>query len=262
MSVKDAIRSPWHMAIFGAVIALISLGFAYFVFPESAGLLTVFLITIISAPFMWNLFKYEEWCEEKDFVCKMDFTMKYSPMQVFGRSSKIFLIYTAFFAGIVAALSVSYMLLPDNVAEKAFNDQKEQINKVNKLVGGFTLDSTFAQILKNNLVVLTISFIAALLLGGFGAVFILAWNASVLSAAIGIVGKMSGVSDALVRFMPHGVFEIAAYFIAVIAGGVISVALTKRHVEHFGPVMRDMVLLLVLGAILVLIGTVIETSNF
>ncbi|MBI4894777.1 MAG: stage II sporulation protein M [Candidatus Aenigmarchaeota archaeon] len=260
VSVKDAIRSPWHMIVFGAVISLISVGIAYFIFPENAGLMTVFLITLIAAPFMWNLLKYEEWCEEKDFVCKMNFSDKVNPIKAFIRSMMIFVIYAAFFGGMTAALTAAYIFLPASTAQQTFNDQMAQIGKVSDLVGGFSLDSTFYHILSNNLVVMGMSFILALLIG-VGAIFILAWNASVLAVAISIVTKADGLSAALLRFMPHGVFEIAAFFLAAIAGGVISVAVTKRQTPQFGPVIRDMMVILALASVLVFVGAVIETEG-
>jgi uncharacterized membrane protein SpoIIM required for sporulation len=260
VSVKDAIKHPLRMVVFGAIVSLISLGIAYFIFPENAGLVTVFLITLISTPFMWNLLKYEEWCEEKDFVCKMKFSDKVNPVKAFMRSMMIFLIYSAFFGGMTAALTFAYILLPPDVAKETFNDQMVQIGKVSNLVGRFAFDGPFQHILMNNLVVLGISFILALLIG-VGAIFVLAWNASVLAVAISIVTKSDGFSAAILRFMPHGIFEIAAYFLAAIAGGVVSVAVTKRSTPQFGPVVRDMMIIMVLGIAFVFIGAVIERQG-
>lgn len=260
MSVKDAIRSPWHMAVFGAAISLISVVVAYLIFPQNAGLMSVFLITLISAPFMWSLLKYDEWREERDFSRKMSLLDKLNPLRAFMRSSAIFVIYAAFFGGMTVALTAAYIFLPASIAEKAFNDQVVQMGKLSSLIGGFSFDGVFYQILTNNLVVMGMSFVLALLVG-VGAVFILAWNASVLAVAISMVAKADGLSVALLRFMPHGVFEIAAFFLAAIAGGVISVAVTKRKTPQFGPVVRDMAIILALGAVLVFIGAVIESEG-
>ena len=260
MSVKDAIRSPWHMIVFGAVISLVSVCMAYLIFPENSGLMAVFLITLISAPFMWNLLKYEEWCEERDFTRKMSFLDKVNPVKVLMRSMTIFVIYAAFFGGMTAALAAAYMFLPASIAEQTFNDQMAQMGKVSDLVGRFSLDGTFYHILTNNLAVLGMSFVLALLIG-VGAIFILAWNASVLAVARLIVTEVDGLSSALLRFMPHGVFEIAAFFLAAIAGGVISVAVTKRQTPQFGPVVRDMAVILALGVALVFIGAAIESQG-
>lgn len=257
MSIRDAIKNPWHMVIFGAIISLVSLGVAYLVFPQYLGILTVFLITIISAPFMFNLLKYEEAREEIE-VEKVSFVQRINPISAFSRQSETFVIYSAFFAGMVIALSLAFVVLPQNFVSELFNEQISQIGKINLILGGATFGDTFGKIVQNNLVVMAVAFVFALLFG-IGAIFILAWNASVLAAAIGIVTKSSGVTDALVTFLPHGVFEIAAYFVAGIAGGIISVAISKRGSKDFGLVVGDMVVLMVLSVALVIVGAYIET---
>jgi uncharacterized membrane protein SpoIIM required for sporulation len=92
----------------------------------------------------------------------------------------------------------------------------------------------------------------------------LTWNASVLSAAIGLtaksIGGVAGIPVALVTYMPHGVFEIGAYFLAGISGGILSAAVMKRKTELFGVIVRDMVKVVVLAIILLVIGAVIETT--
>jgi len=58
------------------------------------------------------------------------------------------------------------------------------------------------------------------LIFGAGAIFVLAWNASVIAAAIGIFTKseLSSLPIALIRYMIHGIPEIASYFIVALAG--------------------------------------------
>lgn len=259
LSVKDVVKNPWHVFIFGIVISLISMAVSYLVFPENAGLLMVFLVTIISAPFMLRLLKYGEDREEKE-VDKLGILDRINPFTAFFRQSEIFSVYTAFFAGVVIALSVAYIFLPEQFVEKAFSDQVSQIGRINALLGNFIVDEKiFNQILSNNLIVMSVSFVFALLFG-VGAVFILAWNASVLSAAIGIVAKSSGIPSALLAFLPHGVFEIAAYFVAAIAGGIISVLVSERNCPDRGRILGDMVVLMVFAVILVAIGAYIESQ--
>ena len=261
MSVKDAIKNPWHMVIFGAVISLISLGIANFVFPENSGLLTVFLITMISAPFMWKLFKYEEWHEESDFTREKTFWEKFNPVELFTRHLEIFIIYAAYFVGIVIALSAVFWLLPGEVAESVFNDQTAQIEKISNITGRIAFVDAFGIILTNNLIVMTVSFVFALLLG-LGVTFIIVWNGSVLAAAIGSVAKLSGASAAIVKFLPHGIFEIAAYIVVAIAGGVLSVAISKHGTKFIGAIILDTIMMLVFAVILLVIGAFIESSSF
>jgi uncharacterized membrane protein SpoIIM required for sporulation len=53
------------------------------------------------------------------------------------------------------------------------------------------------------------------LIFGAGAIFILAWNASVIAAAIGIFANsdLSKLPMGVMRYMIHGIPEIGAYFI-------------------------------------------------
>ena len=80
--------------------------------------------------------------------------------------------------------------------------------------------------------------------------FILTWNASVIAAAIGNLIKIklseatsliglpavssyfSVTAFSFFRYMTHGIFEIAAYFIAGLAGGIISIALIKHNLQE------------------------------
>jgi len=60
-------------------------------------------------------------------------------------------------------------------------------------------------------------------------------------------------------FLPHGSFEIGAYFIGAIAGGLISAAVTRRKSIKFWPVVQDSMKLLVISFIFLIIGGTIET---
>ena len=86
------------------------------------------------------------------------------------------------------------------------------------------------------------------LLFGAGAIFILVWNASVIAAAIGIFaqGSLSQLPVAILRYMVHGVPEIAAYFIGALGGGIISVAVIRKDLRGEGmwKILQDSLILL------------------
>jgi uncharacterized membrane protein SpoIIM required for sporulation len=260
MSVKDVVKNPWHMLIFGAVISVISIGVSYLVFPETAGLFTVFLVTIICAPFMLRLLSYEEDREEKE-VDHIGILERINPIGAFFRQFEIFIIYAAFFAGVTIALSLAFVFLPESFVERVFNEQITQVNKISLVLGNITMPGVFNQIFMNNLIVMSMSFLFALLFG-IGAIFILTWNASVLAAAAGMLTKNLGLSlpEALARFLPHGVFEISGYFVAGIAGGILSMLIAKRKSKDFGRVIEDMVILMIFSIILIFIGAYIESQ--
>jgi uncharacterized membrane protein SpoIIM required for sporulation len=197
--------------------------------------------------------KYEEYETEEEFERKIE-------SNFFKRHTDVLKIYAAFFLGMIFAMSILFLILPGNTVEKIFEDQ---INEINIIKGNVISPSNFQKIVLNNISVMTLCFLFAFLFGS-GAIFILAWNASVLSAAIGVVAKsiggISGMSTAVMTFLPHGTFEILAYFVAGIAGGLVSVVITKRRNKLFWVVIKDSFKLMGVAALFLIIGAVIEAG--
>ena len=97
--------------------------------------------------------------------------------------------------------------------------------------------SLFTLIFFSNLKVLVFCILFAVLYG-VGAIFILTWNASVIGTAIGNFIRLRLAESSnyfyvaslgLLRYMIHGIPEILAYFIAGLAGGIISMAKHARQ---------------------------------
>ena len=246
---KELLKDPLKAFFLGIIISLISLFIAYTVFPKTTGLFTVILITMASIPLINRMLRYEEYEDEKMMETHT----------FFQRYGDVILAYVTFFSGMIIAMSLSFVILPDQVAETVFD---EQINEINIIRGKFTFGSKFFEILTNNISVLMLSFLFSFLFGS-GAIFILGWNASVLSAAIGLIAKASGgvkaVPSAVLVFLPHGSFEIGAYFIGAIAGGLVSAAIMRKRSLKFWYVVRDSLKLLIISFIFLLLGAVIET---
>jgi len=246
---KEALKDPIKTFFLGVIISLISLFISYTIFTESTGLFTVIIITLATLPFINKLLKYEE-SEDEKIMDASTFTERYGDVIV---------TYIAFFSGMILAMSLSFVVLPDTVAERVFD---EQIKEINIIRGKFDFGNQFLEIFLNNISVLMLSFLFSFLFGS-GAIFILGWNASVLAAAIGLISKASGgvkaVPAAVMMFLPHGSFEIGAYFIGAIAGGLISAAVTRRKSVKFWPIVNDSLKLLVISFVFLIIGGIIET---
>ena len=62
------------------------------------------------------------------------------------------------------------------------------------------------------------------------------------------------------RYMTHGVFEILAYFMAGLAGGIISVAIINNDLmgENKKRILRDSVDLILLSIVFLIVGSIIE----
>ncbi len=256
LSPKTAQEHASIVLLAGGVVSVVSVLVAYFVFAGSSfessiGIFVPFFITMAILPFMLSLESYDEAKEEN----LLDAGKK---LNIFQRHKTIIKVFIAFFLGVIISLSIIYMMLPEKVVGKLFNVQTEEINRIR---GAATLGGTFSRILRNNVQVLMLSFVFSFVFGA-GAIYILAWNSSVLAAAIGItakgVGGVAGVPLAVLQYFPHGSLEFLAYFIGAIAGGIVSVAITRRRHKHLLYILEDSFKLLVIAFGILVVAALIE----
>ena len=126
------------------------------------------------------------------------------------------------------------------------------------------------QIMANNIKVLLFCIFFSFFYGA-GAIFILTWNASVIAAAIGSfvrnnlsetfgLAYFSIFTIGVLKYMTHGIFEILAYFMGGLAGGIISVAVIRHDIntEAFRKVLYDSIDLILLATAIIVIGSYIE----
>jgi uncharacterized membrane protein SpoIIM required for sporulation len=249
---KSAIKNPWLMLVNGAIVSLACLFIASIVFESSVGLMTNLLITIAMMPFMLKLISYHE-AREEEVIERETSLLK--------RHADILKVYAAFSAGIVIALSLAYVLLPEETSYKLF---KDQIDTINAIRGKATFADTFQAIFLNNVGVMFLSFLLSFLFGA-GAIFIISWNASVLAAAIGSLAKTIGGIKALpvavLPFLPHGSLEFLAFFIGAISGGLISMAVTRRKSKNFWLIVFDSLKLLLISIFILGVAAFIETME-
>jgi uncharacterized membrane protein SpoIIM required for sporulation len=116
-------------------------------------------------------------------------------------------------------------------------------------------------IFANNVKVLIVTLLFSLAFGA-GAIFILVWNASVIAAAIGMFAKghFSGLTCGLFRYLIHGLPEISAYFVAALAGGILSVAIIRRDLdgERKWSILQDAIVLIIIALLILLVAAVME----
>ncbi|MEM5829429.1 MAG: stage II sporulation protein M [Candidatus Aenigmatarchaeota archaeon] len=253
VNVRIALKQPFWVFILGGIISTISLFLSFLLFPDSPGLMSNFFITFGIMPFMLDFMRYEgAKLEQKAEELKK--------MNIFQRHRNVIMVYIAFFVGMILTQTILFMMIPENWSEKLFRDQLDIINRMR---GRATFGGTFSTILINNTGVLTLSFLLSFLFGA-GAIFILAWNASVLSVAIGMTAKslggFRGIPSAILTFFPHGSLEILAYFIGGISGGLVSLAFTKRKTEKLSFILRDSFEMMATAFILLVIAAVIEST--
>ena len=276
---KRGERHPWQLLFVGFVYAVVSVLLANWifsgnnVFEKHISIISVFFTVMFSIPFVYYTMLYEE---KKDTLIKGE-------RKLLKEHSRALLAFIFLFLGYVLAFSLLYILLPHEV-ENNFAIQIEtycQINsygdnQFNDCVTGYLnkVDSgnvkftgknisnfdTLKNIFLNNLYVMILTIIFSLFFGA-GAIFILAWNASVIGAAVGIFAKsLSGLPSGFLRFLFHGIPEILAYFIGGLAGGIIGFAIIKKDLEKekFTRILEDFAVLLVLGVLVLIFAAVLE----
>lgn len=270
---KKAERRPWEMFFIGLFYASLSVVLSYFLFggnPVLSKYISIFVLTfcvIFSMPFVYYTIKLEE---RKDIVSDDEWRL----LKEHWHAIQSFL---WLFLGFMIAFSVLYMLLPNG--ETLFKAQIEtfcQINRPNNfndclnqygigkaipLTGGVTSNEKLVSIFSNNINVLMATIFLSLLFGA-GVIFILAWNASVIAAAISIFIKsnIANLHTGILRYMIHGLPEIAAYFVAALAGGILSTAIIRHDTknEKFWAVVEDTLILIIIAMVILFISALIE----
>ena len=270
---RKAERKPWELFFVGLFYGAISLLLVHWVFSSDpvlskySGILVVTFTVMFSMPFVYYTIKLEESkiTDDKD------------NMSLLKEHRHAIYVFLWLFVGYVVAFSALYMVLPSTDGFKAQIETYCLINQkanFDRCVSQYTatLDNSptgasvnqkerFFMIFSNNMSVLIFTLVFSLIFGA-GAIFILAWNASVIAAAVGIFMRsdFGTFPIALGRYFIHGIPEVAAYFMVALAGGIISVAVIKHEAgtEKFWEVLQDSLNIIVAAVITLVIAAVIE----
>ncbi len=274
--VLESLINPWNaekhpktMLLYGFIYASLGFFLGLWVFNEHASLIMVFLTTMAAIPLIYNIIKVEE---KKDLV----FHSEKGLLKEHSRALRVFLNY---FIGTTLAFAFWYIVLPNSTIISAFEVQANTINSLRANVTGNAsyLGRIFFEILSNNLKVLIFCILFSFLYG-VGAAFILTWNASVIGVAIGDTIKtgilqisekfhittshqyFGVITYGLLRYIIHGVPEILAYFVAGLAGGIISSAVIRHDfgTKKYEKIILDSSVLLLISLVLIVIAAFLE----
>ncbi len=254
---KNAEDKPLHVFIISFLYSIVAVVFAHQLFPQQSSILAVALITILFVPFFQKLFSIEERIEDLAAEKKIK-------AGIFQRHKKIIFAFSAYFLGIIVAMSFVFVFLG---YEGVFSMQTRTIE-------GFSASATnygnFFQFLSNNSKVMLLTFLLSTMFGA-GAILILAWNASVIAVYIGLLtksleAKIGGAAylytlpAGLGAIALHGIPEITAYFIAGLAGGILSVGMIRERIgsKEFKGIFKDALILLSSAEILIFTAAILE----
>ncbi len=150
------------------------------------------------------------------------------------------------------------------------------INKTNNN----NFSNAFSLIFRNNLDVIIKATIMSFFYGA-GALFLIAWNASVLASVValdifvsmaplvseGLKGLFIGFINSLylfIGYLPHGLPELLAYFLVSFAGAMFARDLFKGllSTEFRYRIIKDLFLIFFFALLLLFVGAIIEASYF
>lgn len=269
---KKLEHGPWKMFFIGLLYASLSLILVKWFFASDvvlskfAGMIVVTFCVMFSLPFMYFMIKEEE--EEDETVEGI--------VGVWKTHSDAIYAFIFLFLGFVIAFAFWFMILQDS---SLFNAQLETYCMINspgniegcvakydlenKVIptGAATKEIRLLSIIENNVYVMIFTLIFSLIFGA-GAIFVLAWNASVISAAIGIFTSydLKDIPFGLLRYMIHGIPEIGAYFITALAGGIFGVGIIRNGIKNqkFLRIVENVVILLFISIMILIAAALVE----
>ncbi|GBE20019.1 MAG TPA: hypothetical protein ENG87_00610 [Candidatus Pacearchaeota archaeon] len=254
LSPKKSERHPFEIIFVGFFYTSLSLLISLWILPEHASLVMVFLTVIACLYLVEGILIVEE--DKENNLNKGSWILK--------EHSKFLFFLMFLFFGFLIAFIFWTIVLPENITSIVFSLQKASFQEI-KSISGMVTSTTgaFSIILGNNLKVLLLSLILALFYGA-GAIFILAWNASMMGYIIGdLVKNNLGIISlpyALLKYSLHGIPEILAYFAAALAGGIIFVTVVRGNFqkEKIKKTIMDVTIIIGISILLLLIAALIE----
>ena len=253
-------KKPWEMFFIGIIYSSIAITLSLYIFREYASLVMIFLTVLPSLPLMYFAIKMEE---KKDLIIEKEILL-------IKEHGKVMSFFVFLFLGMIVSFALWFVFLPVHTANLVFQSQLSEINRIDEMRYGATgsvisIVSDFSHIFINNIGVLIFSLLFAFLYG-FGGIFIMTWNATIIGAAIGIFIKNSihnyffSVPLGLLRYSIHGIPEVVAYFTAGMAGSIISVAIIRHDIgtPKFRHVLIDSLDLIIISFIILVIATLLE----
>lgn len=270
---KRVEKGPWKMFFVGIIYASLSLLLTKLFFArdtvmsEYSGIITVTFCVMFSLPFMYYLIRIEE--EQDEHIEGFFSVWRAHSDAIYG--------FIWLFFGFIIAFSFWNIVLGDS---NLFNAQLETYCMINSpgemakcielygitgkaigIHGSSAAGGRLMSIIENNMYVMIFTLIFSLIFGA-GAIFVLAWNASVISTAIGIFTKYSltDIPLGLLRYLVHGFPEITAYFIAALAGGMFGTGLMRHGIKDklFLRVFENVIILIFIAILIIILAALIE----
>ena len=229
---QDATDKPLSLFFLGAVFVTIGILIASILFPASPSLPLVVFMSLPCFYIFTN--KLKEVSKEQLEANTWE--------EIFDANGDIMDMYLYIFLGMTFGIILWFSMMPTEFADIVFADQISNLRAINiaaSPTGAAVFDEVFMKIAINNIRLVLIFALLSFLFGS-GSIFIMAWNATVVGVAVGLlvrqiqqrgvslpVSLLKGLPLATSYYILHLIPEIVAYFLAAIAGALISSAMTR-----------------------------------
>lgn len=256
-STRKIESKPADMLILSIIVSFASLILSYFVFPEYTGVIFPLLVTVGMAPAFYRILAYDEEIEERRAKGKIKDGF-------FQRHGETIWLCSLFFIGVFLVTFSASLIMDEKDAAFFFKPQIDSILFTKSASGNMLSQNILGTIFLNNMKIILFAFVLSLVLST-GALWILGWNASVLGiyfASILKKGLFAEFASSTLGIFPHAPLELAGYFLAGIAGGILSAGLIREEhnllCKEFRLVFRDSLLLLAMAALAIGVGALAE----
>lgn len=253
-STTKAKKHPIKILIIGFLYATVSILIASWIFPEHASLVAIFLTVLPCFYLIQSSLRIEEqkeaYSEEKALLQGHE---------------KVLILFLVLFIGIVLAFALWTYILPVESSTQLFAVQNSVATGIQNQITGnaIEINNGLGVIITNNMKVLVLSLILSLIYGA-GAIFVLAWNASIMGYIIGGIAKANGAlyfPAAFLKYFIHGLPEMMAYFIAILIGGILYFAFINGDFKEKLKIKKisiDAAILITISIVLIIASALIE----
>ncbi|MBD3361383.1 hypothetical protein GF358_01175 [Candidatus Woesearchaeota archaeon] len=267
-SVEFLKKSPKYGFLLGMAYTIFAAMFSLMLFSEDPALVIVGVVSMLLMPSLYQISSYYESKAKQHAI---------GVWNVLVNNKQFIKVYIYIFFGSFIVFALFSLVMPAMATNHLFKQQ------VSVMAGGATTAGgsyfsipLFKDLFTHNMFVMTICFLLSLIAGN-GAIFMIIWNASVWGTVFGVLGRNTAVylqaHPGIIFFLimlsvfPHVLLEISSYIIAVVAGTMISDAMTKENImsKAFAKVLASNLLLLLCAIGVLAIGMIVETyvlNNF
>jgi uncharacterized membrane protein SpoIIM required for sporulation len=254
----------------GFLISLFAIGLTFAIVPDQSSWVSVIFVVLLIIPLIVAIEKNEE---------KRDITESVHETTLLREHGTVITFLLFWFIGVTIAFSLVGLIGGAELTNNLFETQQNTLLAINGKATEQNFQANmryFKTVFFNNIRVMILCLVTSFLFG-FGAIFILTWNATVIAAAlidfINIKLNAPGIFmptlghyvisfiHGFFRYFIHGAFEMSGFFMGGLAGSIIGFSIINKDYrsQKFERIILDTNILIVIAIGLIFFAGLIET---